>query len=128
MFIIHDSGVIGGVDLDHIHAAGSVEEEFKCFDVVRIQQADGNAWIGQIVQPNRNILASGSALTSDLPDLQAAETVQVWDILILGAYEQKRLQLARRRPLPGALVQKLNAEDVRTIVTPPYQIAGEDMK
>ncbi len=56
MIILHDGT---SSDLSHVHAMANLQEGFALFDYVQIAlprgQSSGNNWIGQIVEPNRNI-------------------------------------------------------------------------
>ncbi|MEM9449224.1 MAG: hypothetical protein AAGA75_11900 [Cyanobacteria bacterium P01_E01_bin.6] len=61
MIILHDGT---GGDLSHVQAMASIDEGFALFDYVRIDQ-DNRAWIGQILEPNRNI----SIVNSNREDL-----------------------------------------------------------
>ena len=51
----------------------------------------------------------GLKLMQSNPDVQSVESVQVFDILILGEYDGHQLLTLRVRPLPGATVDKLDA-------------------
>ena len=57
MIILHDSP---NSDLTHIQAMAEMEEGFSSLDYVSINQQDGKSWIGQVIQPNRNISTSVS--------------------------------------------------------------------
>ena len=58
MIVLHDSP---NGDLKHIQAMAGMDEGFALFDYVRIEQAP-KSWIGQIIQPNRNISTVGNPL------------------------------------------------------------------
>lgn len=126
MLILHDSY---SSDLSHVQAIAGMEEGFGLFDYVRIQQRDGKTWIGQIVQPNQNISVVGDRLDSTVlhglqlaqsyENIQSVESVQVFDILILGQYDGKRMMTPRIRPLPGAVVTKLTATDTMSVIEIP---------
>jgi hypothetical protein len=92
MIVLHDST---SGDLSHVQAMAHIDEGFALFDYVRIDQSNGNAWIGQILEPNRNIsivnsnrldptILHGLRLMQDHPDVQSVESVQVFEIGILG--------------------------------------------
>lgn len=93
MIILHDHP---SSDLSHIQAIADLDEGFALFDYVRVEQQDSRAWIGQIVQPNQNISTVGGRLDPTIlhglrlmqhhPDVQSVQSVQVFDILILGQY------------------------------------------
>lgn len=133
MIVLHDSP---NSDLKHIQAMAEIEKEFALFDYVRIKQADGKLWIGQIIQPNRNISTVGNPLDPTIlhglklmrsnPDVQSVESVQVFDILILGEYDEHQMLTSRIRPLPGATVTKLDAEITSKIIGIPLKIMHED--
>src|SRR5688572_19333533 len=126
MIILHDSP---SGELSHIQAIGELTEGFALFDYVSIRQPDDRTWIGQIVQPNQNISTVGSRLDPTIlhglelmqshSDVQAVRSVQVFDILILGEYDGRQLLTPRIRPLPGAIVSRLNAEDTAAIIEIP---------
>ena len=127
MIVLHDSP---NSDLKHIQAIAGMEEGFALFDYVRIEQA-GKSWIGQIIQPNRNISTVGNPLnptilhglqlmdTSD--DVQSVESVQVFDILILGEYTGNQMLTLRIRPLPGATTTKLDVETTSRVIGIPQK-------
>ena len=134
MIILHDSP---NSDLTHIQAMAEMEEGFASLDYVRIDQGD-SSWIGQIIEPNRNISTVGSPLNSTVrhglelmqsnPDVQSVESVQVFDILILGEYDtnQNQILTPRIRPLPGAVVTKLDADTTSQVIGIPREIEHED--
>ena len=125
MIVLHDSP---NSDLKHIQAMAGIEEGFALFDYVRIEQAD-RFWIGQVIQPNRNISTVGNPLDPTIlhglelmrsnPDVQSVESVQVFDILILGEYDGRQMLTPRIRPLPGATVTKLNVEITSQVIGIP---------
>src|SRR5262245_32208901 len=98
MLILHDAP---SGDLTHTQAIAEIAEGFALFDYVRIQEAKGRSWIGQIVQPNQNISTVGNRLDPTIlhglrlmqshPDAQSVQSVQVFDILILGQYEDGQM-------------------------------------
>ena len=135
MIVLHDSPTSS--DLTHIQAMGGIEEGFALFDYVRMDQ-DSKSWIGQVIEPNRNISTVGSPLDSTVrhglklmqsnPDIQVVESVQVFDILILGEYDtdQNQMLTSRIRPLPGATVTKLDVETTSQVLKIPRQTKHED--
>jgi len=126
MIILHDTST---TDLSHIQAIAKIEEGFALFDYVRVDQADGMSWIGQVAQPNQNISTVGGRLDPTIlhglqlmqqhADIQSVESVQVFDILILGQYENGTMLTPRLRPLPGAVVKKLDAEVTSQVIAIP---------
>lgn len=133
MIILHDG--IGG-DLSHVQAMASIEEGFALFDYVRIDQGE-MAWIGQILEPNRNIsivnsnrldptILHGLRLMQEHPEVQSVESVQVFEIGILGQYDGRQLLTPRLRPLPGAVVSRLNIEDTSRVIGIPQRFNRED--
>jgi hypothetical protein len=130
MLILHDRP---SADLSHANAIAKIDEGFALFDYVRIDEADGDSWIGQIVQPNQNISTVGDPLDPTIlhglelmqrnANVQSVESVQVFDILILGEYDQDAGQLLtpRLRPLPGAKVERLSSAEVAAIIELPRQ-------
>ena len=134
MIILHDSPTS---DLTHIQAMAGMEEGFALFDYVCVEQ-DEESWIGQVIEPNRNISTVGSPLDSTVrhglqlmqsnPDVQSVESVQVFDILILGAYDtdQNQMLTPRIRPLPGATVTKLDAETTIRVIGIPQRAKHAD--
>lgn len=134
MIILHDSQ--GTTDLTHIQAMAEMEEGFASLDYVSINQQDGKTWIGQVIQPNRNISTVSGPLDSTVrhglklmqsnPDVQSVESVQVFDILILGEYDERQLLTLRVRPLPGATVDKLDAETTNRVIGTPQKAEHQD--
>jgi uncharacterized protein DUF87 len=134
MFVIHD---IPGGSLDHLTTKGAIEEKVNLMDYVKISQRD-ECWVGQVVQPNRNHSAVGSAYDNTVlhglqlefegVSSQGAESHQFWEVLILGHYQDGEVQTLRHRPLPGAKVTKLGGEEVLLIVKTPQIEVGEDGK
>ena len=132
MIILHDSP---NSDLTHIQAMAEMEEGFALFDYVQIDQ-DGQSWIGQVIEPNRNISTVGSPLEPTVrhglqlmqsnSDVQSVESVQVFDILILGEYDEHQMLTPRIRPLPGATVAKLDAETTSQVIGIPQKTQHED--
>jgi hypothetical protein len=129
MLILHDTP---SADLTHIQAIADIREGIALFDYVRIRQADGASWIGQVVQPNQNISTVGNRLDPTIlhglhlmqthPEVQSVQSVQVFDILILGQYQDGRLLTPRLRPLPGSQVTRLGAsETAQVIEIPPLE-------
>jgi DNA helicase HerA-like ATPase len=133
MLILHDAPT---GDLSHIQAIAEIAEGFALFDYVRIQQVDGAGWIGQIVQPNQNISLVGNRLDPTIlhglrlmqshRNVQSVESVQVFDILILGQYADGQMLTPRLRPLPGAAVVRLNAEEAAAVIELPRRAEHED--
>jgi len=133
MIILHDGT---GGDLSHVQAMASIDEGFALFDYVRIDQ-DNRAWIGQILEPNRNIsivnsnrldptILHGLTLMQEHPDVQSVESVQIFEIGILGQYDGRQLLTPRLRPLPGAVVNRLNIEDTSRVIGIPQRLDRED--
>jgi len=126
MIILHDANTS---DLSHIQAIAKIEEGFALFDYVSIKQTNDMSWIGQIVQPNQNISTVGGRLDPTIlhglelmqkhTDIQSVESVQVFDILILGQYDEKTMLTPRLRPLPGAVVSKLDADTTSKVISIP---------
>ena len=133
MIVLHDSP---NSDLKHIQAMAEIEEGFALFDYVHIEQADGKLWIGQIIQPNRNISTVGNPLDPTIlhglklmqsnSDVQSVESVQVFDLLILGEDDERQILTLRIRPLPGATVTKLDAQRTSQVIGIPSRRAHAD--
>lgn len=133
MIILHDES---SADLAHIQAMAKIEEGFALFDYVSIEQINGNQWVGQILQPNRNIstvggrldptILHGLQLMQDHTDVQSVASVQIFDIQILGQYDGQNMLTPRLRPLPGAFVKKLDAKEVGQVIGIPAQARHED--
>lgn len=133
MIILHDSN---SSDLTHVQALAEMGEGFGLFDYVRIDQRDGWSWIGQIVQPNQNIsivgdrfdptILHGLRLMQDYQDVQSVASVQIFDVLILGQYDNKQMLTPRIRPLPGAYVTKLSAQDTMAVIGIPSLLEHQD--
>jgi hypothetical protein len=133
MLILHDTP---SADLTHIQAIADIREGIALFDYVRIRQPDGASWIGQVVQPNQNISTVGNRLDPTIlhglhlmqthPDVQSVQSVQVFDILILGQYQDGRLLTPRLRPMPGAQVTRLGAAETAQVIEIPSLEEHED--
>lgn len=133
MIILHDSP---SMDLSHISAMAEMDEGFALFDYVRIMQPDGKAWVAQIVQPNQNISTIGDRLDPTVrhglelmrnhPNVQSVESVQIFDLLVLGLEELGHMQTPRIRPLPGSTVEKLDAEAVNRLINLPAAVQHAD--
>ena len=127
MIILHDNQ---NSDLTHIQAMAEMEEGFALFDYVQILQNE-ESWIGQVIEPNRNVSTVGGPLDSTVrhglklmqtnSDVQSVESVQVFDILILGEYDGQQMLTPRIRPLPGAVVSKLDVETTSRVIGLPKQ-------
>ena len=132
MIVLHDSP---NGDLKHIQAMARMDEGFALFDYVRIEQAP-KSWIGQIIQPNRNISTVGNPLDPTIlhgltlmrsnPNVQSVESVQVFDILILGEYNGHQMLTSRIRPLPGATVEELDIETTSRVIGIPQKKVHTD--
>jgi len=126
MIVLHDSS---SSDLSHLQAIAKIEEGFGMFDYVRIDQSDAKSWIGQIVQPNRNVSTVGERLDPTIlhglelmqshSDVQSIASVQVFDILVLGEYDGRQMTAPRLRPLPGAVVRRLASNDTINVIGLP---------
>lgn len=133
MIVLHDSP---GADLAHVEAMAAADDGFGMSDYVLIQNAQGEQWVGQIVQPNRNIstvgermdptILHGLELMQNGEDVRAVDSVQVYDILILGSYDGRQLTTPRMRPLPGSRVVKLDPEALIQILGLPELVIEED--
>ena len=133
MIILHDES---SADLAHIQAMAKIEEGFALFDYVSVAQINGNQWIGQILQPNRNIstvggrldptILHGLQLMQEHTDVQSVDSVQIYDIQLLGQYDGQNLLTPRLRPLPGAAVHKLDAEKVGQVIGIPARQQHKD--
>jgi hypothetical protein len=133
LIILHDSP---SSDLSHIQAMARISEGFSLFDYVCITQPDKKEWVAQIVQPNQNVSIVGGRLDPTIlhglqlmqshPDVQSVESVQVFDLLILGQYEDEAMQTPRLRPLPGSEVAKLNSDEVNHIIELPAKEQHEN--
>ena len=132
MILLHDN--LSG-DLSHVQAMGVMEENFALFDYIRIKQND-KVWIGQIVQANRNVSTVGNPLDPTIlhglklmqsnDDVQSVESVQVFDISILGQYDGHQIQTPRIRPLPGASVMPLDRDIITKIIGLPEKKSQAD--
>lgn len=133
MLILHDTS---SGDLGHIQAFADLGEGFALFDYVRIRQADGKEWIAQIVQPNQNLSTVGNRLDPTIlhglrlmqthRDVQSVQSVQVFDLLILGEYRDGQMVTPRLRPLPGSAVSKLDARQTAGVIEVPDVAEHED--
>ena len=126
MIVLHDEK---STDLSTLQTIADIDEGFALFDYVRIDQTGGVSWIGQIIQPNRNVsivggrldptILHGLQLMQEHQNIQSVRSVQVFDIQILGEYDGSRMSSARLRPLPGSRVARLNAEDTINVINLP---------
>ncbi|MXZ00132.1 ATP-binding protein [Candidatus Poribacteria bacterium] len=134
MIVLHDSP---NSDLKRIQAMADIEEEFALFDYVRIRIEQSNkSWIGQVIEPNRNISTVGNPLDPTIlhglklmqsgRDIQSVESVQVFEILILGEEVGSQRLTSRIRPLPGATVEKLDTETINRVIGIPQQAVHAD--
>lgn len=133
MIVLHDSP---GADLAHVEAMAAVDDGFGMSDYVLIGNAQGEQWVGQIVQPNRNIstvgermdptILHGLELMQNGGDVRAVDSVQVYDILILGSYDGRQLTTPRMRPLPGSRVDKLDPEALIRVLGLPELVIERD--
>jgi hypothetical protein len=134
MLILHDSP---SGDLSHIQAVAEISEGFALYDYVRIEQpSPPGSWIGQITQPNQNISTVGNRLDPTIlhglrlmqahPDVQSVQSVQVFDLLILGQFQDGRLLTPRLRPLPGSRVVRLSAAETAAVIEIPQPEAHDD--
>ncbi len=133
MIILHDEN---SADLSHIQAMAKIKEGFALFDYVSIEQGNGNQWIGQIAQPNRNVstvggrldptILHGLQLMQDHADVQSVASVQIFDLLILGQYDGQNMMTPRLRPLPGSFVKKLDAEKTGQVIRIPSKMQHKD--
>lgn len=102
----------------------------------RVGVATDQLWIAQIVQPNQNISTVGGRLDPTIlhglqlmqrhDDVQAVQSVQVFDLLILGQYDGAQLLTPRLRPLPGAAAEPLTAADVSKVIEIPALLMADD--
>ena len=126
MIVLHDNA---SSDLSHVQAIAKIEEGFALFDYVRVDQMNGASWIGQIVQPNRNISTVGERLDPTIlhglelmqshSSVQSIASVQVFEVLILGQYDGRQMTTPRLRPLPGAVVKRLDIGDTIKVIGLP---------
>lgn len=132
MIILHDNP---SSDLSHIQAMGLKGHGFALYDYIRIEQ-NGKSWIGQIVRANRNVSTVGNPLDPTIlhglqlmqshDDVQSVESVQVFDILILGEYDGNQILTPRIRPFPGAPVTPLDTGTISKIIGIPEKISHSD--
>ena len=116
---------------------GVKTDRFALFDYIRIEQ-NGEVWIGQIVQANRNVSTVGNPLDPTIlhglelmqshDNVQSVESVQVFDILILGQYDEHQILTPRIRPMPGALVVPLDTDTIRQIIGIPEKTYDTEME
>lgn len=117
-------------DFNQVTAVEDESTDLQLFDYVLIQ-GSGGSWIGQITAPNINISTNGGPydpailyaikLKQSKPDVQLAETIESWQINLLGQYEDGRLRTLRRRPKPSASVFRLDRETtIRVLKLPAH--------
>lgn len=59
-------------------------------------------------------------------EVQSVESVQIFDIEILGEWNGRQMTTARMRPLPGSVVTRLQAEDTCNVINIPTIEWGND--
>jgi hypothetical protein len=133
VIILHDAP---SSDLSHIQAVAGIDEGFSLFDYVEIRQQDNEAWVGQIVQPNQNVSIVGSRLEPTIlhglrlmqqhENVQSVQSVQVFDILIIGQLDGRSVLTPRLRPLPGAIVTRLAAGETTAFLEIPALVQHND--
>jgi DNA helicase HerA-like ATPase len=107
-----------GSDYHYVTAIAENEEEhLQLNDYVMIQYKR-QMWIGQITAPNINISTVGRQfdpailhaikLYQQNNNVQLAEHIEMWQIRLLGEYSSGSLSALRRRPGPGAGVERLD--------------------
>jgi hypothetical protein len=60
------------------------------------------------------------------PEVQSVQSVQIFDILILGQYQEGQLLTPRLRPLPGSQVTRLGAAETAAVIEIPPLEYHED--
>ena len=133
MITLHDTLAI---DLAHVDAMADMSEPFALFDYVHITQQNGQEWIGQIVEPNRNISTVGERLAPVIlhglklmqreEKIRAVESVHVFKIRVMGIYRDDVLLTPQTRPLPGSVVKKLDSRTTIRILSLPEFVKGEE--
>ncbi len=119
-----------------ITAKGEESEPFKLFDYVLITYKE-QQWIGQITKPNINISTSGlphydPTLLHGLEryqedsEIQLIDNVEMWEIQLLGEYNNAALSTVRRRPKPGGSVVRLDRETTIHVLKLPELISHSD--
>lgn len=147
MHTLHDTP---NSDIGFVDTMADMSEEFGLFDYVRIDEtrppraaSEGaekpRPWIGQILETNRNIsivggdrlspvILHGLKLMQENADVRAVESVQIYKIKLLGIDNGRFLITPRVRPLPGALVKKLDAENtIRILRLPKVEKVGDKL-
>ena len=115
-------------DFNQVTAVEDESTDLQLFDYVLIE-GSGGSWIGQITAPNINISTNGGPydpailyaikLKQSKPDVQLAETIESWQINLLGQYEDGRLRTLRRRPKPSSSVSRLDRETTTRVLNLP---------
>jgi len=128
-------------DYRTVVAINDTNANFQLFDYVRIEDiASGDRgdseiaaqWIGQITAPNINISPVGGPydptilyaikLRQSTPVVRLAETIEAWQITLMGEYRDGALSSLRRRPKPGASVAKLDQDTtLKVLKIPAYK-------
>lgn len=132
MHTLHDTP---NSDIGCVDAMAGMSEEFGLLDYVRIDEARSPStaprpWIGQILETNRNIstvggdrlspvILHGLKLMQEDSNVRAVESVQIYKIKLLGIDSGRFLTTPRVRPLPGAVVTKLDAASTVRILRLP---------
>lgn len=128
MIVIHD---IPNSDLGKVPAVADICDGFALFDYVEIiDKEDRWRWVGQIIEPNRNLstvnsnridatILHGLYLVQDYPEVECAESVHLFEIKLLGQYQDDELMTPRLRPIPGSKVQRLDQSKTTKVLSLP---------
>lgn len=131
MFVTTDSRT---KEFKQVVAIGEKDDpEFSLYDYVLIKDEDGKrCWIGQITAPNMNYSPSGDALDPTIlyaiklsqskAGIQLAETVEAWQISLLGEYKDSDMLTLRRRPKPGAAITRLDRVTTISVLNLPKHL------
>lgn len=119
-------------DYNYVMAISEPEStDIKLLDYVCIRHSS-KAWIGQVIAPNLNVALTGSpfdphilAGVERLSKNQQADVcayVQGWKIYLMGEFEDGHMTTLRQRPLPGAIVNRLDRKTTVDVLSlPDYQ-------
>ncbi len=115
--------------------AESEEDGLALFDYVMMTYK-GQQWIGQITSPNINIPTAGRQFDPSIlhaiklfqqnDNIQLAESVEKWEIFLLGEYANRDLSTLRRRPKPGTTVERLDRTTTINVLNLPKLLERPD--
>jgi DNA helicase HerA-like ATPase len=133
MLVLTDRPGRDGMCVTALEPKGHTSLQLYDYVLIRPPGESSRGWIGQIIKANLNIakltndpfdptLVQALILKQQIPDVEMAETMEAWEIRLLGEYDGQRLSTLRRRPDPASSVTRLGREDtIRILQLPKYE-------